>query len=119
MIEGGESAMRGNRRGQVTAEMAVLFSFVIAALVFMGTYIQRGSQGSVKGNVDSIGQQFSTEQPWSSRSTSMQHSTDAQIDSSQCSEYDHQIDGDTPTAAACRDDLQNPSTAFVDPTTAL
>lgn len=48
-----------NRRGQVTAELAVLFTFVIAAFVFMGFYLQRGAQGGMKNNADSLGQQFS------------------------------------------------------------
>ncbi len=53
--------MKLNRRGQVTAEMAVLFTFVIAAFVFMGIYLQRAAQGGVKGNADGLGQQFSTQ----------------------------------------------------------
>lgn len=82
--------MRWTQRGQVTAEMAVLFSFVVAALVFMGVYIQRGAQGGVKGNVDSIGQQFSTSTAWKSVSKSKQHQDAAEkVFSSQCADYEH------------------------------
>lgn len=51
--------MRRNRKGQVTAETAVLFTFVITGLVFMGMYLQRATQGSMKSNTDGIGSQFS------------------------------------------------------------
>ena len=33
---------RANQRGQVTAEIAVLFTFVIAAFVFMGSIFSVG-----------------------------------------------------------------------------
>ena len=90
--------MRWNRRGQVTAEMAVLFSFVIAALVFMGTYVQRGAQGAVKGNVDSLGQQFNPEGDWKSQTRSHQETTyiiadeRTETDSDQCSQFTHGTD---------------------------
>lgn len=60
------------RGGQVSMEMAVLFSFVVAALVFMGTYIQRGAQGGLKSGLDSIGPQFSTAGNWKSLKKSNQ-----------------------------------------------
>lgn len=59
-----------SRRGQVTVEAAILFTFVIAALVAMAIYLQRGAQGGVKSNADSLGTQFSATQPWSSTSKS-------------------------------------------------
>lgn len=59
-----------NRRGQVTAENAVLFAFVIGGFVFMGFYLQRAAQGSTKANTDSIGAQFSTDSPWNNQTTS-------------------------------------------------
>ena len=59
-----------SRRGQVTVEAAILFTFVIAALVAMAIYLQRGAQGGVKSNADSLGSQFSATQPFSSSTTS-------------------------------------------------
>ena len=61
--------MARKRRGQVTVELAVLFTFVIGALVFMGFYLQRGAQGQVKSNADSLGQQFSLSGAWNSKVT--------------------------------------------------
>lgn len=58
------------RRGQVTVEMAVLFGFVVAGLVAMSIYFQRGVQGGVKSNADSIGTQFSSKDKWIARSRS-------------------------------------------------
>ena len=47
-----------HRQGQITTELAALLAFIVAALVMMVTYIQRGAQGGMKSNVDAIGQQF-------------------------------------------------------------
>ena len=58
------------RRGQVTVEMAILYGFVIAALVAMAIYLQRAVQGGAKSNSDSFGTQFSSQAPWSSTATS-------------------------------------------------
>ena len=68
----------GSRHGQVTAEIAVLFGAVIAALVFMAIYLQRGGQGYMKQNADQLGQQFSSTDPWSVTTTSNQSTTDDQ-----------------------------------------
>ena len=84
--------MRGNRRGQVTAEVAVLFTFVVAAFVFMGVYLQRGAQGGIKGNVDSLGQQFSTGSEWNSVSQNKSIQAANEVTSAQCSEYEHSLD---------------------------
>jgi len=62
--------MMRNQRGQVTAELAVLFTFVIAGFIFMGFYLQRAAQGSTKANTDSIGTQFTVDSPWVSQVTS-------------------------------------------------
>ena len=62
--------MRRNQQGQVTAESAVLFSFVIAGFVFMGFYLQRAAQGSTKANTDAIGTQFTVNSPWNNQATS-------------------------------------------------
>ena len=86
--------MRMNRRGQVTAEMAVLFTFVIAAFVFMGVYLQRATQGGVKSNADGLGSQFSTKSPWNSNTVTNNNSTDTQTTSNTVSShYDHTLTG--------------------------
>ena len=58
------------QRGQVTVEMAILYGFVIAALVGMAIYLQRAVSGGAKSNSDSFGTQFSANQAWTSKSTS-------------------------------------------------
>ena len=63
------------RRGQVTVEMAVLFGFVVAGLIAMSIYFQRGVQGGVKSNADSIGTQFSSKDGWNARSRSASEDT--------------------------------------------
>ena len=65
--------MRVRERGQVTAELAVLFAFVIGGFVAMGFYLQRGVQGSTKANTDSIGTQFSKTGAWNSQSVSQSY----------------------------------------------
>ena len=60
------------RRGQVTVEIAVLFGVVVAALVFMAIYFQRGVQGGVRSSADSLGQQFSATGAWNQTSTTHQ-----------------------------------------------
>ena len=80
-----------NRAGQVTAEMAVLFTFVIGAFVFMGFYLQRGAQGGLKGNADALGQQFSTGGPFNSSITSTSTQTGATTTTNSTSTYDHTV----------------------------
>ena len=74
------------RSGQSTVETAVLFTCVIGGLMFMAAYVQRATQGGMKGNADSIGQQFSTSKTF--ESVSVQHSLTDQTStaSGQCSE---------------------------------
>ncbi len=83
---------RHRKAGQVSAEVAVLLTVVIAGLVYMGIYLQRGSQGSLKGHADSIGQQFSAQSGWSSYSSqkSKQEVT-GHADTTSCSEYRHAL----------------------------
>jgi len=83
--------MTGNRRGQVTAEMAVLFAFVIAAFVFMGIYMQRGVQGSTKSNADQLGQQFSTEKTFSAYNRSQNNEVKNVTKTAGCSKYVHDL----------------------------
>ncbi len=62
--------MKVSNRGQVTVEVAILFGFVVAALVAMALYLQRGVQGGMKSNSDSIGTQFSATKAFESHSIS-------------------------------------------------
>ncbi|MDP3732183.1 MAG: hypothetical protein Q8R31_04040 [Candidatus Omnitrophota bacterium] len=43
-----------NRRGQNTAEYAILIALVVAAAVAMQTYVKRSVQGGVKYTVDKL-----------------------------------------------------------------
>ncbi|MBI3322002.1 MAG: hypothetical protein HYZ91_07040 [Candidatus Omnitrophica bacterium] len=63
--------------GQVTVEVAVLFGFVVAGLVAMAVYLQRGVQGGVKSNADSLGTQFQANAPWTVNSNS--HTIEDQV----------------------------------------
>lgn len=45
-----------NKKGQNTAEYAILIALIIAAAVGMQTYVKRGLQGRVKDVVDHTGQ---------------------------------------------------------------
>ncbi len=95
--------MLKNRSGQVTAEMAVLFTFVIAGFVFMGIYLQRAAQGGLKSNADSLGQQFSTNGGWSAYSEQQSHTNPANLTTSaSCSDYKAALDAGAPGAiTAC------------------
>ena len=89
--ERGEQSMRRYEQGQVTAEMAVLYTFVIAGLVFMGVYLQRGTQGGLKSNADGIGTQFSTEGGWKSYSAQDSHEEAGVSKSVSCSQSHHAV----------------------------
>ena len=97
--------MRGNRRGQVTAEMAVMFTFVITGLVFMGVYLQRATQGGMKGNTDGIGSQFSTKTGWTTKSTQATYETvvagTTKTTTDSCSRAAHSLSGAAPALADC------------------
>lgn len=82
-----------NRHGQVSAEQAVLYSFVIAGMVGMGFYLQRAAQGGMKSNSDSLGQQFSTESGWKSISKSASNQTGTTTKSASESGYVHAVGG--------------------------
>ena len=83
--------MMRNRRGQVTAEIAVLFTFVIAALVFMGFYLQRAAQGATKSNSDSLGQQFSILGPFNQNSSQTSTTVGPTTTSDSTSTYSHTV----------------------------
>ena len=87
--------MPWNRRGQVTAETAVLFTFVITGLVFMGIYLQRAAQGGMKSNTDGVGSQFSTKSNWYTQSTqnSYERTTGngTRTTTDSCSKYSHGV----------------------------
>jgi hypothetical protein len=44
--------IRLNRKGQSTAEYAIVFGLVVAAAIAMQTYVKRGLQGRVRDAVD-------------------------------------------------------------------
>ncbi len=83
--------MKRSQRGQVTVEVAVLFVAVIAALVFMAVYLQRGAQGGVKGSADSLGQQFSTNSQWNSKPHPVSPEAGAVTPQTSDSTYDHTL----------------------------
>jgi len=91
--------MRHCKRGQVTAELAVLFAFVIGGFVAMGFYLQRGVQGSTKANADAVGSQYSTTAGYSSYVASDTHEAiSGTTTSTSCSETEHALG--TPGAPA-------------------
>lgn len=67
------------QRGQVTVELAVLFGTVVAALVFMAIYFQRGAQGGIRSNADSLGSQFSAANAWTQNTVSNQITNETNI----------------------------------------
>jgi len=48
-----------DRRGQSTAEYAVLIAVAVGALLAMQIYVKRGAMGRLKDATDQIGEQFS------------------------------------------------------------
>ena len=78
-------------RGQVTVEMAILYGFVIAALVAMALYLQRAVQGGAKSNSDSLGTQFSSQAAWNSNTSSTSFEDVANVNSNQTSGYSQTI----------------------------
>lgn len=50
--------MLGNKRAQSTLEYAIVISVVIAALLTVNYYMQKGTQGRLKESTDRIGRQF-------------------------------------------------------------
>lgn len=108
--------MRWNTRGQVTAETAVLFAFVIGGFVAVGFYLQRGVQGSTKTNADSVGSQYSTTSGYYSYSASDSHEDhDGTTASTSCGQTLHQIGGTAARLDDCGDrDLKEATGVAVD-----
>lgn len=106
--------MRRGQQGQVTAEMAVLYTFVIAGLVFMGVYLQRGVQGSAKSNADGIGTQFSTEGGWKSFSAQDSHEEAGKTKTGSCSQFAHAVDTTGAPPAPAVPGLSDPHCANID-----
>jgi uncharacterized protein (UPF0333 family) len=48
-----------SKRGQSLLEYSFLFAVILSALLIMQFYIQRGYQGRLKAEADSVGQQYS------------------------------------------------------------
>ena len=110
---------RNRRNGQVTAEMAVLFTMVVAGIVFMGTYLQRAAQGGMKSNADSLGSQFSSSETAGGFSAyTEQQSTshnDGKTGSASCSNAQAKLDGAAPAALAnCDSSTDRPGVVFTD-----
>lgn len=98
--------LRKQQRGQVTVETAVLFGFVVAGLVAMAVYLQRGVQGGMKSNADSIGTQFANNDPWESHTKSRTVETPDDVVTNQNSVNCQGLDG-APQATGC-DGATNP-----------
>jgi len=45
-------------KGQSTLEYVILLGFVIAALIAMGVYMRRGTEGKLRESTDQIGEQY-------------------------------------------------------------
>jgi uncharacterized protein (UPF0333 family) len=45
-------------KGQSTLEYVILLGFVVAALIAMGVYMKRGSEGQLRSAVDQVGEQY-------------------------------------------------------------
>lgn len=113
---------RYRERGQVTAEQAVLFAFVIGGFVAMGFYLQRGVQGSTKSNADAVGGQFSTESGYYAYVASDTHETnDGTTTSTSCSDTIHSMGDPTvpvPAVGRCGDrvleDAEDPAVLTAD-----
>ncbi len=88
-MKGGKGMWTRRRRskGQVTVEVAVLFGFVVAGLVAMAVYLQRGVQGGVKSNADSLGTQFQANAGWTVNSKSDTTETKTSVTTDQKTDY--------------------------------
>jgi len=53
-----------NRRGQNTAEYAILIGLIVAAAVAMQTYVKRGLQGRLKDGVDELAEKTAQYEPY-------------------------------------------------------
>ncbi|MCX5698283.1 MAG: hypothetical protein NTX01_01090 [Candidatus Omnitrophica bacterium] len=56
-------------KAQSTLEYVILIGFVIAALIAMGVYMKRGTEGKLRESADQIGEQYDA------RNTSSNYST--------------------------------------------
>lgn len=75
------------QRGQESVSMVMLFVFVIAALIALVLYVQRGFAGGLRSNADSFGTQFSSAQPWTSTTTSNTTESQTAVNTTQQSNY--------------------------------
>ena len=57
--KGGEMFIYMQKKGQSTLEYALMVGVVVAALIYMQTYMKRAVQGRLKSSSDEIGEQFS------------------------------------------------------------
>jgi len=75
------------QRGQESVSMVMLFVFVIAALIALVIYVQRGFAGGLRSNADSFGTQFSSTAPWTSNTASNTTENQASVNTTQQSNY--------------------------------
>ena len=87
--------MRQHQNGQVTVEMAVLFTCVVGALIWLSFYVQRAAQGNIKSNADSLGTQYSMNSGWSSHSEQLSAETATNARSGSCSDTTHNLTAGT------------------------
>ena len=75
------------QRGQESVSMVMLFVFVIAALIALVIYVQRGFAGGLRSNADSFGTQFSSTAAWTSTTQSNTVEDQIQSNTTQQSNY--------------------------------
>jgi hypothetical protein len=75
------------QRGQESVSMVMLFVFVIAALIALVLYVQRGFAGGLRSNADSFGTQFSSANPWTSTTNSNTTENQTSVNTTQTSNY--------------------------------
>ncbi len=95
--------------GQVTVEVAVLFGVVVAALVAMAAYVQRGVAGGMRSNADSFGTQYQTNATLEVHTRSNNVDTGGQTSSAQTTATCKGLGGIAmPANAACKDNAPFP-----------
>ena len=56
-------------KGQSTLEYVMMISFVVAALIYLGLYVNRAMQGKMRDSADQIGEQYDIRKTTSSYTT--------------------------------------------------
>lgn len=71
--------MWGDARGQAGTETILVVVFVIAGLIAMLVYVQRGIQGNLFSATSGLGAQFDPRDPWAENETMAQTDTVVQV----------------------------------------